>query len=90
MKTSTIPPLRVEPELRRAAEEVLRKGETLSSFMEESLRAGIRHRKVQRAFVERGLIARDEAQRTGEYFSCESVLQELGDLLAAGEKDHGQ
>ncbi|TCF96440.1 prevent-host-death protein, partial [Paraburkholderia strydomiana] len=36
MKTATIPALRVEPELRRAAEEVLNDNESLSSFMEAS------------------------------------------------------
>jgi hypothetical protein len=31
MKTTTIPPLRVSPELRRQAEAVLEQGETLST-----------------------------------------------------------
>ena len=32
MKTATFPSLRVEPELREAAESVLEEGETLSGF----------------------------------------------------------
>jgi predicted transcriptional regulator len=86
MKSSTIPSLRVEPELRKAAEDVLREGETLSSFMEESLRAGIQYRKVQQEFIARGLAARDEACRTGEYFSAATVHAELSSMLARAEK----
>jgi hypothetical protein len=51
MKTSTIPAIRVEPELRQAAEKILHEGETLSSFMVESLRAGILHRNKQGYFI---------------------------------------
>lgn len=82
MKSATIPSLRVEPELRQAAESVLREGETLSSFMEESLRAGIQHRKIHREFIARGLAARDESRRTGEYHSSEDVFNELSGMLA--------
>lgn len=86
MKSSTIPSLRVEPELRKAAENVLRDGETLSNFMEESLRAGIQHRKFRQEFIARGLASRDEAHRTGEYFSTESVHAELGSMLTRAEE----
>ena len=86
MKSSTIPSLRVEPELRKAAENVLREGETLSSFMEESLRAGIQHRKIQQEFIARGLASRDEAKRTGEYFSADAVFDELQTMLSDAEK----
>ena len=86
MKSSTIPSLRVEPELRQAAENVLRDGETLSSFMEESLRAGIQHRRVQQEFIARGLASRDEARRTGEYFTAEDVLDEMNGMLTQAEE----
>ena len=81
MKTATIPALRVEPKLREAAESVLALNETLSSFVEESLRANIEKRILQQAFIARGLASRDEAKRTGEYYSAESVLAELDDIL---------
>lgn len=87
MKSATIPSLRVDPELREAAESVLREGETLSSFMEESLRAGIQHRKIQREFIARGLLARDESRRTGEYYSAEDVFNELSGMLAQAEAE---
>lgn len=81
MKTATIPALRVEPKLRQAAESVLAENETLSSFVEESLRANIEKRLHQEAFIARGLASRDEAKLTGEYYSAESVLAELDDIL---------
>ncbi|MEE4254149.1 MAG: YlcI/YnfO family protein [Desulfuromusa sp.] len=87
MKSSTIPSLRVEPDLRKAAENVLRDGETLSSFMEESLRAGIQHRKVRQEFISRGLVSREEARQTGEYFSAEAVHDELRSMLASAEEN---
>jgi len=85
MKTATIPSLRVDPELRLAAEGVLLKGETLSSFIEQSLRANIEYRQWQAEFVARGLASRDEARKTGEYFTAEVVLQELDDMLSRAE-----
>ena len=81
MKTATIPALRVEPELRQAAESVLTANETLSSFVEESLRANIHKRKHQQAFIARGLASRDDAKQTGEYYSADSVLAELDSML---------
>ena len=86
MKTSTFPSIRVEPDLRKAAENVLHEGESLSSFMEESLRAGILHRKAQQEFIARGLASRDEARQTGEYLSAEDVHGELRSMLNAAEE----
>ncbi|ORJ58678.1 YlcI/YnfO family protein [Geothermobacter hydrogeniphilus] len=87
MKSATIPSLRVEPELRKAAENVLREGETLSGFMEASLRAGIRHRIEQQEFIARGLAAKDEALQTGEYYSAETVHDELRSMLSRAEEN---
>ena len=81
MKTATIPALRVEPALREAAQSVLAADETLSSFVEESLKANIERRLHNQAFIARGLVARDEAKTTQEYYSAESVLSELADML---------
>jgi predicted transcriptional regulator len=85
MKSATIPSLRVEPELRQAAESVLREGETLSNFMEEALRSGIRRRQSQREFIARGLAARDEARQTGEYYGDDEVFAEMSGMLAQAE-----
>jgi predicted transcriptional regulator len=89
MKTATLPSLRVDPELRQAAESVLNEGESLSSFMEESLRASVARRQMQQEFIARGLASRDEAQRTGVYFSSEEVLAELEQMLREAEAKEG-
>jgi len=88
MKSATIPSLRVDPALRKAAKNVLREGETLSSFMEASLRAGIQQRKVQQEFIARGLASKEEALQTGEYYSAGAVNDELHSMLAHAEKNH--
>jgi len=91
MKTATVLSLRVEPELRQAAEKLLREGESLSSFVEESIRVGVVRRRTQSEFVVRGLAAREEAKRTGEYFAAEDVHRELKAMLvAAKEKVRGK
>jgi predicted transcriptional regulator len=88
MKTATLPSLRVDPELRAAAESVLKEGETLSALMEDSLRRQVHYRKTQAEFIARGLASREEAKRTGEYYSAEFVLAELKEMLdAAQDKD---
>ena len=81
MKTTTIPPLRVSPELRREAESVLQDGETLSGFMLESLQGSIARRRDQQAFLERGLKSAAKARRTGRYVSADDVLNGLSARL---------
>lgn len=85
MKTATLPPLRVTPELREAAEAVLREGESLSGLMVASLRDEIRRRQLQAAFIAGGLMARDEAKRTGSYESLDDVMGSLRGLLKSAE-----
>jgi len=83
MKTATIPSVRVEPDFRAEVEAVLADGETLSEFVEASVRAGVERRRVQAEFVERGLHARDEARRTGEYVDADPALESLQRKLDA-------
>jgi len=89
MKTASLPSLRVDPELRQAAENVLNDGESLSSLMESSLRSSVIRRQLQRDFVARGLASRDEARRTGEYYAADEVHAELEAMLAATTKGKG-
>lgn len=85
MKTATIPSLRVDPKLRQAAEDVLEEGESLSSFVEQSIRAQIERRRAHEAFIARGMAAREEARRSGEYVSAAEVLEELDETLRRAE-----
>jgi predicted transcriptional regulator len=86
MKTATIPSLRVEPELRKAAESVLRNGESLSAFVEQSIRENIAHRQMQAEFIARGLASREQARRDNEYYSPDQLLQELDAMTANADK----
>lgn len=81
MKTATIPALRVEPKLREAVESVLNDGETLSSFVEEALKANVTRRQHQQAFIARGLASSALAKQNQEYYSAEDVLAELQSML---------
>lgn len=90
MKTASLPSLRVEPELRQAVESVLNKGETLSNFVENSVRAQIEFRRSQREFIARGLASRDDAKRTGIYFDAADVHAELRAMLEATKAGSGQ
>lgn len=85
MKTATFPSLRVTPELRQAAEQILQEGETLSSFVEQSIRESIERRQVRQEFIARGLRSRDDARQTGKYASAESVIERLEHMLAAAK-----
>lgn len=85
-KTSTIPPLRVNEEVRAAAEAALMEGETLSGFVLEAIQFNIQRRAMQQEFVARGLAARDEARRTGKYVSADEVLAGLDKTLARSRK----
>ncbi len=81
MKSATIPPLRVTPELRQAAESVLREGETLSGFVESSLVKQIEFRKSQQEFIARGFASSETARKSGRYFSREESLAALDAIL---------
>lgn len=86
MKSATIPPLRVTPELRHNAESVLREGETLSNFVEEALREQINRRKLHKEFIARGLASREEAKSTGQYASKDEVMGSLRSMLKASKQ----
>lgn len=85
MKTATFPSLRVTPELRQAAEQILQEGETLSSFVEQSIRESIGRRQHQQEFTALGPRSRDEACQTVKYASADSVIGRLEEMLATAK-----
>lgn len=89
MKSAAIPAVRVPPELRRAAEELLQGGETLSGFVEEAVRRNVEFRQAQKAFVERGLASAKAARRSGKYISSAVVLGKLARRLEKARKGRG-
>ena len=87
MKTSTFPSLRVDPALRKAAEDVLREGESLSGFVEQSIRAQIDLRQQQEAFIARGIASRDSARQSGTYHAANEILDELRAAMHEAKAD---
>lgn len=89
MKTTFLS-LEVDLRLKIAVEEILGPDETLSGFMEQSLRLNLERRQGQRDFLARGLEAREEARRSGEYCPASEVLDELDTMLNAAEFKAGK
>ena len=85
MRTTTFPPLRVTPDLRRSAEAVLEDGETLSAFILASVEQQIEARQTRDLFIERGLASGERARRTGKYVSSDAVLRKLKRRLEAAQ-----
>ena len=86
MKTTTIPPLRVSPDLRKEAEAVLEEGETLSGFMLDAVTRSIEYRKTRQEFIARGLRSAAKARKSGRYVSADRVLDKLERRLAKAKK----
>jgi predicted transcriptional regulator len=86
MKTMTIPPLRVSPELRQQAEAVLAQGESLSSFVLESVSRNIEFRRSHQDFIDRGLASAATAKASGKYVSADAVVKKLTQKLAKEKK----
>ena len=81
MKTASFPSLRVDAELREAAEAVLRQGETLTGLIESAVREAIHRRRAQAEFLARGLQSSAEAKRMGRYHTASDVHDELQQRL---------
>lgn len=86
MKTTTIPPLRVSPELRKQAEALLEDGETLSGFVLDALNRNIEYRKVRQEFIARGLSSAAEARKSGRYVPADRVIGKLVRRLAKAKR----
>ena len=89
MKTTTIPPLRVSPELRAEAKAVLEEGETLSSFVLEAANRSIEYRKARREFIARGLASAKEAKETGKHVTAQKVVDKLTRRLVKAKQRVG-
>jgi len=90
MKSAVIPQIRVEPELRAELESVLRQGETLTDFVETTVRNAIAFRRVQASFHARAQAASEEYHQTGVSVPVETVLERLQSKLDAKRKKLGR
>lgn len=77
--------VRVEVHFRAGVESVLHEGETLSEFVEASVRA-VERRCVQEEFIARGLRARDAARRNNDYVDADVVVAGLQRKLDAARE----
>lgn len=81
MKSTTIPSIRVEPELRGEVEDVLAKGESLSQFVESSVRDSVRRRRTQAEFIARGMASLATAKQSGVYVDRSVAFRKLEGML---------
>ena len=65
MKTTSLPPVRVEPGTRALFESVLREGESLSQFLTTAAREEAEWRKLQASFVAGGLATLEDYRQNG-------------------------
>lgn len=86
MKTSSFPSVRVEPELRAEVESLLGEGETLSEFVEASVRASVQRRRNQAEFLARGVRSLDAARKSGVYVEADEVVRKLEHKLEAARQ----
>jgi hypothetical protein len=88
MKSSQLPPVRVEPAVREEIESVLREGESLSQFVEAAALQAARVRRAQEAFLARGRSSLAKAIRTGEFHAAEEAVDAMATRLEARMRQH--
>ena len=86
MKTAVIPQVRVEPELRADLDSVLLPGETLTQFVEESVRRAVEFRRVQSDFAARCDASLATYERNKVSIPSDVVLYKLEAKVAARVK----
>ncbi|WP_280813009.1 YlcI/YnfO family protein [Variovorax sp. TBS-050B] len=81
MKSAILPQVRVDPELRADLESVLAEGETLSEFIEDTVRGAVAYRRTQVEFHARGEAAWQAYLRTGVSHPADQVIAEMRERL---------
>jgi len=89
MKSAILPQVRVDPELRANLESMLRKGETLSEFIEGTVRSAAEYRRAQAEFYARGGAAWQEYSRTGMAHPTDQVIGEMRERLKTRRQQLG-
>ena len=86
VKTAAIPAVRVEPALRDQLQQVLRAGESVSSFVEHCVREAVERRYEDAAFVARGLASIDAAKRSRQLVPAAAVMDRLQARLDSAQR----
>ncbi|SIQ47823.1 MULTISPECIES: YlcI/YnfO family protein [Pseudacidovorax] len=89
MKSAILPQVRVDPELRADLESLLRDGESLSGFIEDSVRSAVAYRRAEAEFYARGEAAWQEYSRTGVAHAADEVIGEMRQRLESRRKQLG-
>jgi hypothetical protein len=82
MKSATLPAVRIETSLREEIEQALNEGESLSAFVENSVRESLRRRRDQSEFVKRGMASLQSARKSGKSISADTAVRKLEERLA--------
>lgn len=90
MRSAVIPQIRVEPALRQELESVLKPGETLTDFVESTVRNAIAFRRVQTDFHARAQAASEAYHQTGATVPVDVVLDRLQAKLDSRRKKLGR
>lgn len=77
MKSTSLPPVRVDAEFRAQAESVLYEGESLTGFIEATVRRAVEHRRIQSAFEARARESLRKYKLTGTSHSVDEVFDEI-------------
>lgn len=85
MKTATIPSIRVQPALREQVESSLQDGESLSEFIEQSVRMAVQRRRDQSEFIARGIASLEAARQARDYVDSDAVINGLQRKLEAAK-----
>jgi hypothetical protein len=89
MKSAVIPQIRVESALRADLDTVLLPGETLTDFVEASVRNAIEYRRMQTSFAARCDASLAKYERTGVSVPAVQVIHKLESMLATRRKQLG-
>ena len=90
MKSSTIPPVRIDPKFRYELEQALEVGETLAALVEKAVRSEVNRRRDHSEFVRRGLAAIKRTVEAGDGIPAETVISELRATVAAARKSRAE
>jgi hypothetical protein len=87
MRTATLPAVRVSPDIRALIESVLREGESLSTFIEQTAKQQAVRRKEDDAFYARGLAAAKRVDEGGKTYTLDEVMVSLRTMGAKKQRE---
>jgi hypothetical protein len=77
MRTATLPAVRVSPATRSLIESVLKEGESLSTFIEETMKRHATWRKEDEIFHARAALASKRLAEGGKFYTPEESIARL-------------